>query len=178
MGYPMWTADVVEIGPSRLHQLNRHTGEGPDDEVGDCLRTAIACLLGYDRPDQVPHFVEQSIRAGENAQRYGFSIDLMLARKWLRRAEGLDLMLVDHDQAEALGVHYMAMVQSKAGPWGHEVVACAGEVVWCPTTGDVGVYTGADINRDRNAVIVTSRYWPPPELALAYHLNLCRREAS
>lgn len=39
---------------TKLYQLNKHE---PDNGIyGDCFRTAIACILGFDNPESIPLF--------------------------------------------------------------------------------------------------------------------------
>lgn len=92
---------LLQAEPTKLRQIYRHTGDGIDDEVGDCFRTAIACLLGYQDPEMVPHFVKETITLG--LDEHGGWEDIAAARRWTRAAEGLDLALVTRDEADRLG---------------------------------------------------------------------------
>ena len=167
--HPPMLSILLSEEPSRLRQLNRHTGDSPADMIGDCFRTSIACLLGYSRPDYVPHFVEETIRAG--LDEHGGWEDIAAARRWLRSAEELDLAFIDRDEADRLGCPYQVTVRSHSGPWNHSVVGQRGEVVWCPTTGDAetkhpGAYTMRDALEDV-VLVVCHPYEPDPDAMLA-----------
>lgn len=164
IGAPSIPIEVMLGDPSHLYQLNRHTGDGVDDLIGDCFRTSIACLLGYSRADLVPHFVEQTIKAG--LVEHGGWEDIAAARRWLRAAEELDLALIDQAEADRIGCAYLATVRSNAGPWNHSVVARHGEVIWCPTTGDTGAYTIDDVLEDIVHVVCLP-FDPGPDEQLA-----------
>lgn len=60
---------------------------GPDNQsqAGDCFRTCVAMLLGFDDPTQVPNFVKANDDTGETMTRR--------ANRWLAR-RGLCLMNV------------------------------------------------------------------------------------
>lgn len=160
---------LTGIEPTRLHQrIRQHDIDG--DAIGDCFRTTIACLLGVDDPTLVPHFVEQTIRAGLDG--YGGWEDIAAARRWLRANEGVDLALLDRAEADQLGGAYQAVARSKSGPWNHSVVAQRGEVVWCPSTGDIdagsaGDYTIADIFPSEPVLVLCLPYDPDPDAQLA-----------
>lgn len=156
---------LVGIETSRLYQLHRHTGEGPDDEIGDCFRTAIACLFGYPKPDYVPHFVRETIILG--LDEHGGWEDIAAARRWARATEECDLALIERSEVDRLGIAALATVRSHAGPWNHSVVYQAGEVVWCPTTGDSGDYTTEDLIDDAAMLVICRPYEPGPDELLA-----------
>ena len=113
-------------GPTRRHQqLIPATGEG---RIGDCYRTCIACLVGADSPDEVPHFVEQRKDTGDDPWE-----DIRLARTWLRDHHGADLIHLSHRRAVELAVPYLATVQSKSGPWPHVLIGRRGYVEHDPS---------------------------------------------
>ena len=56
---------------TKLHQSIQHS----PDSIGDCWRTCIACLLGLDSPERVPHFVQICNN--------GDSDHVDMAREWL-----------------------------------------------------------------------------------------------
>lgn len=144
---------IIGIEHTELRQLHRHIpGVLPS---GDCYRTAIACLLGATDPADVPHFVDL-----DGGKRWEFH---RLARHWLRTEEGLDLCPVDLDVAASLDIAYMLNVQSQAGPWGHCVIAKAGEVIHCPSGKD---YRGAAPD-EPFAWVLTHRYDPDPDTQIA-----------
>lgn len=146
-----WTAEVVtpEEGITRLRQLHRHR---PDEgSIGDCYRTAIACLLGLTDPAEVPHFV---------AEDGGLPWEhIRLARAWLRGRD-LDLLFVELEEAKQLGVPHIVTVHSRSGPWKHVVIAQNGRVVHCPMGHD---YTLADRVEDTTVEILTRPYLPDPD---------------
>lgn len=156
---------ILGIETSRLLQLHRHTGDTPSDEIGDCFRTSIACLFGYPDPTYVPHFVRETITLGLDD--HGGWEDITAARRWARAAEELDLALVDRAEVDRLGVAAQATVRSHAGPWNHSVVYQAGEVTWCPSTGDSGAYKTEDLIDGEPMLVVCQPYDPGPDELLA-----------
>lgn len=154
---PEWTADALMFEVTELVQLYRHRED--NSVIGDCFRTAIACLIGAVDPEAVPHFCEQTIRAGLNEQ--GGWEDIAAARRWLRETHDLDLLMVARGQADALGIAYMLTVKSRAGDWNHEVIGRHGEVIWDPA--GVGGYSMADEFVDEPVGIITEPYRPDPD---------------
>ncbi len=154
-----WESNIVELEPTRLVQSvpARLT---PDGRIGDCYRTAIACLLGAPYPSCVPHFVEQAIEAtGFDVKDWG---DRRLARVWLRGI-GLDLMHVRREFARDSGHLYLAAVNSRKGDWSH-IVVCRGDEVWWDPSGTDAGYTLADLRHPDDAVeVLCEPYDPDPD---------------
>lgn len=150
-----WEAYPAIIDVRFLHQtINVHRpGEG---KVGDCWRTAIACLLGAPDPTVVPHFMEQVMHlsplGGWEATR--------LARTWLRAETVYDLMEVNLAYAKSTDLPYIAAVHSKTGDWTHCVIARGDQVIHDPS--GIDGYTLDDIARDTVDMIVTP-YTPDPD---------------
>lgn len=82
--------------------LTQLYGGGPAAvPVGDCYRTALACVLGFDSPKRVPHFTELSIRHLDTFSRTrGGSHDLYLTRQWLREIGETDMATFNLEELE------------------------------------------------------------------------------
>jgi len=105
--------------PSRLWQLHHN---GPErTPVGDCYRTALACLFGLDNPERVPHFVDIELQHRSIHQP---SVSHLWAREWIRDATGgCDLAscpaTVIHDLAvlEGVPIYGVATVPGHRATW-------------------------------------------------------------
>lgn len=156
---------LLGMEPTRLVQMYRHTSNAhpspgdPPESIGDCYRTAIACLMSARRPDWVPHFGAMNLDESRGWEHY------RLARLWLRDEHGLDLAGIDRDEADELGVPYMAHVRSKRGPWGHVVVGQRGAVIHDPSQHEVG-YSIDDLMQETVDVLVQP-YEPGPDEQVA-----------
>lgn len=104
---------------------------------GDCLRAAVASLLGMDITD-VPHFVSFSDGADdEDPRRHAWWWSMV---GWAVLLEpSFDVVQVDpttwpdpDDEDDPLGGCYLLTGPSPRGDWNHTVVARAGEIVWDP----------------------------------------------
>lgn len=139
-----------------LKQKHKHRPGEPDGRMGDCWRTNIACLIGADDPEDVPHFLEIQFSTGD----VDFE-EMRLARNWLRNRD-LDLATVEIGEAERLECPYLASVPSKVGPWRHSVIAQRGVVIHDPS--GVGGYdlTGADTTVE----ILVMPYTPEPDVLI------------
>lgn len=149
-----WTADLVCRDWTKLRQTTpgHRPGEGL---IGDCYRTAIACLIGATDPTEVPHFVEENVTGS------GFD-DRAAARHWLRRTLGIDMMTVSLEAAKRYGVPYLVSVNSKTGPWHHIVVGLGEDVAHDPS--GVDSYTLADVpDDDPTAEVLCMMYEPDPD---------------
>lgn len=152
----LWTAELVDIDAdsvTRLRQKNHHRPE--DGLIGDCYRTAIACLLGAPTPTYVPHFVEQTMHVEVDP---GWE-QRKLARAWLREM-GLDMMTVTLDFAQEAGRPYVVTVQSRRGAYHHAVVGCGSDILHDPSGADC--YTADDIV-DEAAEMLCLPYDPDPD---------------
>jgi len=115
---------------TQLHTQGAGRTDGHDENgvPGDCFRTALASLLGCDRPDDVPHFA-----ALPQAEWWG------AVRDWLQR-RGLDLVYVEIDQRAAVldlwgpqGGLVLVGGPSPRGAFGHVVVGrWDGSITWDP----------------------------------------------
>lgn len=158
MTAPEWHAEVLNITPSQLRQVvTHHPDEG---RYGDCFRTCIACLIGADAPEDVPHFVANNIaRDGDgDADPKGWA-DLAEARRWLRSTHDLDLFPLTRDDADELGVHYKATVKSPLGVM-HSVIGRSGKVVWCPAGHDPA---GMSMLLGESAWVISRPWNPDPD---------------
>lgn len=127
-------------------QLNRHDPE--NGVLGDCYRTAIACLLDL-KPEEVPHVHEHVGAMNMQDQQ-----DMMAA--WLRErglvevnvplAGGAELtpeIALECMERWSGGTHYMLTGYSRTGC--NHVVICKGrEIVWDPSLTDAGIVGPAD----------------------------------
>lgn len=128
-------------------QLFRHR---PDqDEIGDCWRTCIACLLDR-RPETVPHFVK--LGGWDNV-----ASSNLLTRAWLQTEKKLDFIELPITGGTGLGgvlsmlgrfnpgIHYLLGGNSKNG-CGHSVVCLDDQIVWDPSLDDSGIVGPMDDN--------------------------------
>jgi len=114
-------------------------------EIGDCHRTAIACLLDLD-PQEVPHFGEmdwdfEQQRFRENGDFHRHVSD------WLR-TRGLATVdsvysctleeLLTHLGRVNPNAYYLLGGESRTGV-NHTVIGCGGEIVWDPGIDNPGI---------------------------------------
>lgn len=102
--------------------------------VGDCWRTAIACILGRPR-DEVPHFIANAWRDPDPGRWW------KAAQEWLG-GEGFALRHFEAiDHARPWGKFLIATGRSPRGDWHHSVVIDADtmEVVHDPHPSGAGV---------------------------------------
>lgn len=150
-----WTSKVVLLEPTRLQQTIKAHRPG-DGAIGDCWRTALACLLTAPTPTYVPHFVEDTIDHPE-----GHWEVLRRARHWLH-ALGHDIMPVDINAAASWDCPYLLSVHSKTGPWHHVVIAWNREIWHDPSGNDDG-YVFDDRVEDAAAEVLCEPYSPDPD---------------
>lgn len=171
----MTDLDIVHLpnglNLSRLAQVHKHAGaEDADRPVGDCYRTAIACLLGCADPTEVPHFAD--IVEDLDVDCLGWEAH-RLARQWLRAERELDLYTATLEWAVDLGRPYIAGVVSRRGPWNHVVIAEGTRVIWDPTGAALAAegllpYTWADVEAVDAAVdVLVLPYDPDPDEQIA-----------
>lgn len=125
-------------------QLYRHRPE--QGEIGDCHRTAIACLLDL-RPEDVPHFGEMNwdheSRAFREPGHFNEDVALYLAGQGLARVDvvygGGDLEGVLNMQAHLNpDAYYLLGGESRTGV-NHTVIGQGGAIVWDPSLDDSGI---------------------------------------
>lgn len=136
------SASVMTLDLHRQKQKYLHRPE--KDEIGDCYRTAIACVLGVPR-DSVPHFVE--IYGWDNGDEvYVALLD------WLKREHGMNVVRFPIYSFDRGHEHALATIQawnptagrflfsgtSRNGTM-HCVVAHAGEIEWDPAIDNSGI---------------------------------------
>lgn len=125
-------------------QLNRHDPE--NGVLGDCYRTAIACLLDL-KPEDVPHIHEHLGAMNMQDQQ-----DLMSA--WLRGRDLVEITVPCDGALElqtalevmarwSMGTHYMLTGQSRTG-CNHVVICKGAEIVWDPSLNDSGIIGPCD----------------------------------
>lgn len=120
-------------------QLFRHRPD--DDVIGDCHRTALACLLDRE-PADVPHFAQMHWPDVDSA---GFDRSV---RRWLA-LQGYKLVSVAYTvecleqlmyimRLSAPGVFYLLGGTSRNGT-NHTVIGCGGAIVHDPSLDDSGI---------------------------------------
>ena len=155
---------MTGYGPSRLHQLHLN---GPDvTPVGDCYRTALACVLGLADPTMVPHFVDIELQHRSLAQP---SISSLWAREWLRGKTGdADLAVIPPDAlhdlavAEDMRIFGVATVPGHRATWHCVVWEALSNTCWHdPTPAEFRGrwYTVDDVDA---VEVVVARYEPGP----------------
>jgi hypothetical protein len=119
-------------------QLYRH--KPAEGVIGDCHRTAIACMLDLD-VTAVPHF---------GKEHYEDPVAFHAAFKgWLEKEHGVttvtigyaDVSLAEMLQSQAYhakGVYYLLGGFSRTLV-NHTVVGCGGEIAWDPSLDDAGI---------------------------------------
>ena len=117
-------------------QLFRHKPE--EGIIGDCERTAIACLLEY-HPLDVPHFGKEHF---DDAGAFNAMEDRYLLTQGYTRVQipydcDLETLLKCARQNNAL-VYYLLSGQSKTG-CNHTVICCGDRIVWDPSLDDSGI---------------------------------------
>lgn len=139
------TAHKITIGeekPTRLTQLLRHN---PEAEVyGDCCRTCFAMLLGYSKPEHVPHFAHDGPPDGVFWDRVNAWLGEMGYKIWQIVYPG-DTPLQDIMLTQGMmnpGVYYLLAGKSPRGT--QHVVVCLGDAVWADPHPDGGGIVGPD----------------------------------
>lgn len=124
-------------------QLFRH--HPSRGEIGDCHRTAIACLLHL-RPDEVPHFGELSWDHERNAwadpcpfQRHvtEYLASVGLAEVNVAYQDSLENVLAAQ-RATNPRAYYLLGGHSRTEV-NHTVICCGGSIVWDPSLDDAGI---------------------------------------
>lgn len=117
-------------------QLFRHKPE--EGIIGDCERTAIACLLDK-RPEEVPHFGEAFFDDGEafNKMEDAYLLTQGYTRIQVIYQDTLENVL-EALRFMAKDVYYLLSGRSKTG-CNHTVIGCGGEIVWDPSLDDSGI---------------------------------------
>lgn len=119
-------------------QLFRH--RPAEGSIGDCHRTAIACLLDLE-PHEVPHFAEQTWNADTDAWDRAWK-DWLLSKGY--RAAGVAFTVAALDELMKImavcapGIFYLLGGTSKNGT-AHTVIGCGGEIVHDPAIDDSGI---------------------------------------
>lgn len=177
---PLWHAQLFyDREVTHLRQTIPGTPQNltatDDASIGDCYRTAIACILGWHDPLQVPHFVAERNRLEAATGREAPWHERKLAREFLRALpDPRDLLLIDRETVVDLPLYYIASVNSKAGPWAHVVICRGDDVVHDPSGRDD--YTLADL-RDPNVEVLCSPYRPDPDLMIELWTKQAELEA-
>ena len=136
------SAETATIDLHRQKQKYLHRPE--KGEIGDCYRTAIACVLGVPR-DSVPHFVE--IYGWDNGDEVYAAL-----LEWLKRERGMTILrfpIWHFDQGYEIALSTLLAWNPNAGRFIftgtsrngtlHCVVAHAGEIEWDPAIDNSGI---------------------------------------
>lgn len=125
-------------------QKQKYLHDPENGTWGDCDRTAVACILGYDR-DEVPHFFE-----GLSKEPGGSEIKEAYRKreKWLaeRGIEKITLTYESEDFEHLLravsnnnpGRPFLFTGGSRNGT-GHVVICRSAEIIWDPAIDDSGI---------------------------------------
>ena len=143
----------------KLKQRHRH--DPANGVFGDCYRTAIACLLDRETPEDVPHWYEDggSMEANLRLERWLWEQGLVLYQLGFRVPEGeTDLEARDNlirsvSESNPGEPWMLAGTSSIGSP--HVVICQDGQIVWDPSqrdTGIVGPLEEADGNPPQYAV--------------------------
>jgi hypothetical protein len=153
----------VSAGITELEQLYKN---GPEfSPVGDCYRTALACLFGFKDPEAVPHFVDEACNAFGKG---GIAPEPMWVREWAQSIgwdmAGLDLeSCKDWCKVTGVPLFGLATVPGHQAKW-HSVVwdVLESRVRWDPSTCE-----SRDLDEDMISggylEIVVAKYDPGPE---------------
>lgn len=138
--------------PIACHTQRVPTRETDDGQIGDCLRAAVASVLGWEKMDDVPHFATYGFGcADDDETRHGWwwaligwcaSLDPPCEVREVKVDCWSDFLPPD--------IAYILSGPSPRGPWNHVVVAANGEMIWDPhpsREGLAGPATGAYIIR-------------------------------
>lgn len=136
--------------------MRRHTQtilHVPGESVGDCWRTAIACLLDLDEPTQVPHFVADYPEEGPGW--WYASVEFVERNMPGWTLENYDAQFPAYLEPEQAPQFVIVSGRSPRGV-PHAVIADAvtGEIVWDPhpdRTGLVGHPTSMQVFIGRGA---------------------------
>lgn len=135
MNSPAETIDLSRQKQKYLHRPEK-------GEIGDCYRTAIACVLGVPR-DSVPHFVEQA--GWDNEEQAQELLREWLAERGIRRVS-FPIHTGPHDHDYGLrcinvwnpGARFIFSGTSRNGTM-HCVVARNGAIEWDPAIDNSGI---------------------------------------
>lgn len=120
-------------------QLFRH--RPTQGQIGDCHRTAIACLLDME-PETVPHFGLKDFEIGITKHSQTLEVDAWLAERGLAQAHSIYTGELE-DVLATIGAlnprtFYLFGGRSLTGV-NHSVIGCGGRIVWDPSLDDAGI---------------------------------------
>lgn len=117
-------------------QLFRHKPE--EGIIGDCERTAIACLLDL-YPSEVPHFGEKYFDDGVmfNRMEDAYLLTQGYCRIQIPYECDLNTFFIGARFCNP-SVYYLLSGQSKTG-CNHTVICCGDQIVWDPSLDDAGI---------------------------------------
>lgn len=164
---------VPGVPLERISQANTDHKQPGEGMPGDCLRAAVASLLGMGRLD-VPHFAaidfgveEGDVPEGGNRRHAWWWAMLGWAASLQPSFDVIPChgdRWPDPDRTDdPLKGCYILSGRSPRGPWNHSVVARAGEVVWDPHPSREGILgrVQADVWVLRSAAIPTPEQAAP-----------------
>ncbi len=134
-----------------------------EGRIGDCWRTALACVLDMQAVD-VPHFMEPFWGLEDSGTLARYAINA-----WLRQHCGLQLVEIawntdsittvfDVMSSSAPGMFYLLSGTSRNGT-NHTVVARDGEIVCDPAIDDSGIVGPMDCGQFQAAFLVPTRFF-------------------
>lgn len=112
--------------------------------IGDCWRTAIACLLDLDDPEEVPHFIAIDMARGDGDSTAWWTDTVAFVEEHLAPGDTFHLLeptFPVYEIPELGWGHVIATGPSPRGPWKHSVLvdAITGELVWDPHPSRAGL---------------------------------------
>ncbi len=125
-------------------QKQRFAHNPAQGSFGDCLRTAIACVLDLDR-DEVPHFNDGSSdteKCGERANAWLASHELVLIAVPYPGEMPMAELLAQQEILNP-GIHFLLSGMSRTGV-NHCVVATSKGIDWDPSLADAGIIGPCD----------------------------------
>ena len=132
---------------TRLTQIITDAG---GKAIGDCWRTAVACLLDFDDPSDVPHFVAIDQARGDDKSTKWWTDTVDFVTQHI--PDGLTFRLLTptfpvYTEPNCAYEHVVATGPSPRGDWLHSVVVDArtGELVWDPHPSRAGL-AGAPVD--------------------------------
>jgi hypothetical protein len=116
----------------------------PPESYGDCFRASLASLLGVDKVDDVPHFME-GVSDCEKDETWA-KINVWLKDNWgmvlvsIPFSGHLDNILTSMKAMNPRVVYLLAGDGGRCGA--HQVVAYEDKIIWCPVEGEKGRLVG------------------------------------
>lgn len=124
--------------------LTQTIADADRQAVGDCWRTAVACLLDLTDPTEVPHFIAIDRARGDESSTRWWTDTVDFVNR--HTPDGLTLRLLTpvfpiYADPDGGYPHVIATGPSPRGDWYHAVIVDArtGELVWDPHPSRAGL---------------------------------------